>query len=133
MATSGISAPGSADQMRFDYMKLLVTQLRNQNPLEPLDNNEMAAQLSQFAQLEQLQNLNTSFERVLAATQVSQAATLVGKQVSYYSPEDGAAIAGQVDRVEFRDGQVSLIVGNHAIGLGEVISVGIQVEASDKG
>ncbi|KKK94618.1 hypothetical protein LCGC14_2681030 [marine sediment metagenome] len=119
--------------MRFDYMKLLVTQLRNQNPLEPLDNNEMAAQLSQFAQLEQLQNLNTSFERVLAATQVSQAATLVGKQVSYYSPEDGAAIAGQVDRVEFRDGQVSLIVGNHAIGLGEVISVGIQVEASDKG
>ena len=43
----------SAGEIRTNYMNLLVTQLRHQNPLEPMDNNEMASQLALFSQLEQ--------------------------------------------------------------------------------
>ena len=118
------AAADSSEQLRFDYLNLLVTQLRNQNPLEPLDNNQMASQLSQFAQLEQLESINTAFGKVLAAMQVTQAATLVGKEISYYSPDDGSARTGLVDRVEFRDGEVRLLVGADAVGFEDVIGVG---------
>jgi flagellar basal-body rod modification protein FlgD len=53
----------------MDYMKLLVAQLQNQNPLEPLDNKDMTAQLAQFSQLQQLETMNSSFGRVLDSVQ----------------------------------------------------------------
>jgi len=61
---SAISSTPSATDLQTDYMKLLVTQLQNQNPLEPLDNKDMSAQLAQFSQLQQTENLNTSFGNV---------------------------------------------------------------------
>ena len=44
-----------------DFLNLLVTQLRYQNPLDPMDNTEFVAQLAQFSSLEQMSNLNTAF------------------------------------------------------------------------
>src|SRR4030043_1746709 len=77
------SALNSASTIQMDYMKLLITQLQNQNPLEPLDNNEMASQLAQFSQLQQLESMNTSFSDVLAGIQRTYAASLIGKEVSF--------------------------------------------------
>jgi flagellar basal-body rod modification protein FlgD len=45
-----------------EFMKLLLAQLKNQNPLEPMDGTDFAAQLAQFSSLEQLKNLNTTLE-----------------------------------------------------------------------
>ncbi len=71
-----------------DFLKLLVTQMQNQDPLNPLDGSEYVAQLAQFSSLEQLTNINSSLSQNLSATQVmtqsignSLAATLVGKEV----------------------------------------------------
>ncbi len=80
----GVSSIISASNIQMDYMKLLVTQLQNQNPLEPLDNNEMASQLAQFSQLQQLEQMNTSFAEVLATTNRSYANSLIGKQVTFF-------------------------------------------------
>ncbi len=107
----------------MDYLQLLVTQLQNQNPLEPIDNNEMASQLAQLAQLEQLENLNGSFQKVLAAAQVSQAAALVGKKIAFYLPEDGSLAGGTVDRVVFEDGQARLMVADRAVSFENIVSV----------
>jgi flagellar basal-body rod modification protein FlgD len=52
---------GSSSMGKDDFLKLLFTQLKNQDPQNPLDDREMAAQLAQFSSLEQMQNLNTSF------------------------------------------------------------------------
>lgn len=117
------SAAGNSDQLRLDYMNLLVTQLRYQNPLEPMDNTAMASQLSQLAQLEQLENISGTFKKVLAATQLSQAATLVGKTVTYFSPEDGQVREGRVDRVVVDNGEVLLVVGQDAMGFANILSV----------
>jgi len=132
MSTTASGTVGS-DQLRFDYMNLLITQLRNQNPLEPMNNSEMSSQLAQIAQLEQLEHINGTFERVLAATQVSQAATLVGKDVAFYSTTDGAVLTGRVDEVAFEDGEAFLIVGSYAIGIEDVLSVGAPKEAPVEG
>jgi flagellar basal-body rod modification protein FlgD len=125
MSTSSVTATASDIQM--DYMKLLVTQLQNQNPLEPLDNNEMASQLAQFSQLQQLETMNSSFVQVLAAAERSYANSLIGKEVSFVgSTETGETgiIEGAVEQVFNNiDGEILLIVGNHTLGLEEVISV----------
>jgi flagellar hook assembly protein FlgD len=89
MSTPSVTATASDIQM--DYMKLLVTQLQNQNPLEPLDNNEMASQLAQFSQLQQLENMNSSFVQVLAAAERSYANSLIGKEPRRARPASSRA------------------------------------------
>ncbi|MGB8226166.1 MAG: flagellar hook capping FlgD N-terminal domain-containing protein [Sedimentisphaerales bacterium] len=85
MSTSGIT---SASQIQMDYMKLLVTQLQNQNPLEPMDNDQMASQLAQFSQLQQLESMNTSFADVLATTKRNYANSLLNKNVTFYTTNE---------------------------------------------
>jgi flagellar basal-body rod modification protein FlgD len=69
-----------------DFLTLLVTQLQNQDPLNPDDPTEFTAQLAQFSSLEQLFNLNESMENVASAVSDSQklsALTMIGKEVAY--------------------------------------------------
>jgi flagellar basal-body rod modification protein FlgD len=111
----------------MDYVKLLVTQLQNQNPLEPLDNNEMASQLAQFSQLQQLETMNSSFARVLTTIERTYANSLIGKEVSFITEtETGTAgiQSGTVEQVFSNyDGEIFLVAGSHTLGLEDVISV----------
>ena len=124
---STIATAVSASDTQMDYMKLLVTQLQNQNPLEPLDNKDMAAQLAQFSQLQQMENLNTSFGKVLESVQRSYASSLIGKEVSFRATEaDGmtATRTGEVQEVAINDeGQIVLTVDDQRIDLGDVLAI----------
>jgi len=108
-------------------MKLLVTQLQNQNPLEPLDNNEMASQLAQFSQLEQLESMNSSFAKVLTTTERTYANSLIGKDVSFTSETDEGTKdikSGTVEQVvNDVDGKIMLVAGDEVFALEDVISV----------
>ena len=86
---STISTTSTATDIQTDYITLLIAQLQYQNPLEPLDNNEMASQLAQFSQLQQLESMSTSFSEVLATTNRNYANALLGKNVTFYG-EDSA-------------------------------------------
>ena len=117
----------SASEIQSDYMTLLVTQLQNQNPLEPMDNQDMAAQLAQFSQLQQLENVNSSFGNVLDLVQRSYASSLIGKEVSFETTaEDGTTQiqSGQVEGVILNgeDGIV-LQVGDQNVSLADVTAI----------
>jgi len=122
-----VSATNTASSLQMDYMKLLITQLQNQNPLEPLDNNEMASQLAQFSQLQQLESMNTSFAKVLATTELTYANSLLGKEVTFIAETETGATditSGIVEQVYNNvDGEIFLRVGNHTLGLEDIISV----------
>ena len=124
---SSISAANTASNLQMDYMKLLVTQLQNQNPLEPLDNNQMASQLAQFSQLQQLESMNSSFAKVLETTERNYANSLIGKDVSFLAetePGTAETVSGIVEQVYNNvDGQILLLVGGYAPALEDVISV----------
>lgn len=79
----------SSTNIQMDYMKVLVAQLQNQNPLEPLNNNEMASQLAQFSQLQQLESMNSNFAEVLAITNRSYANSLIGKEITFLTRDIG--------------------------------------------
>jgi flagellar basal-body rod modification protein FlgD len=108
-------------------MKLLITQLQNQNPLEPLDNNQMATQLAQFSQLQQLETMNDSFADVLATTELSYANSLLGKEVAFMPQSETGATditSGIVEHVYNNiEGEILLGVGTHVLALQDVISV----------
>jgi flagellar basal-body rod modification protein FlgD len=67
-----------------EFMKLLLAQLRNQDPLKPMDSTDFTAQLAQFSSLEQLQNLNTTLE-IQGVNQMTltyaQSVNMIGKEV----------------------------------------------------
>ena len=73
-----------------DFLTLLVTQLQNQDPLNPDDPTEFTAQLAQFSSLEQLFNLNESMDNVASSVSDSQklsALSMIGKEVTYADSE----------------------------------------------
>ena len=122
-----ISATNTASNIQMDYMQLLITQLQNQNPLEPLDNNEMASQLAQFSQLQQLESMNESFAQVLATTELTYANSLIGKEVSFMAETETGATditSGIVEQVYNNvDGEIFLRVEDYMFGLENLISV----------
>jgi len=116
--------PVSASKQQLDYMTLLVTQLQNQNPLEPMDNQQMAAQLAQLSQLQlteemngnietmnsTMETMNTSFQGAMLMAELDFAKSLLGKEVSFYSGYYDQIISGQVQKVSVIDGQPTLEV-----------------------
>ena len=64
-----------------DFMKLLLAQMSNQDPLKPMEDKEFIAQLAQFNSLEQMQQLNKGMGNLAAAQVATQASALLGQQV----------------------------------------------------
>ena len=124
---SSVSAINSASDIQMDYMKLLVTELQNQNPLEPLDNNQMASQLAQFSQLQQLESMDSNFANVLAVSERTYANTLIGKEVSFMAETqtgDKELTSGMVDEVVTNGGgEILLTIGNRTATLRDIISI----------
>ena len=88
LGVQGISQGGGAILGKDDFLKLLITQLRFQDPLNPMKGTEFAAQLAQFSSVEQLSNMNTSLLQSLDANYLlttaitnTMSATMIGKEV----------------------------------------------------
>jgi flagellar basal-body rod modification protein FlgD len=119
---SSVLSTAAVSNIQMDYMKLLIAQLQNQNPLEPLDNNEMASQLALFSQLQQLESMNGSFAQVLSTTNRSYANSLLGKRVTFFSEDETTGelekITGTVESV-FNDPTTGEVLLGVTAGEGE--------------
>lgn len=104
------------------FMRLMIEQLKNQDPLNPLKSNEFTTQLSQINSLEQLINLNKSFQSFFGAGQLSEATALIGKYVEGLDANNNQ-IAGIVERVEVIDGVPTLKIGDQLLMPSQVVTV----------
>lgn len=103
----------SNDQMdKFDFLQLLVTQLRYQDPLKPMDDRDFAAQLAQFSALEQVAE-QTKW------TQMTYGLGLVGQKVTY-TDDEGAVKTGVATALRMVDGKPMLVLGSVEIELSQV-------------
>ena len=122
MATDGVSALGGTGSLgQSDFLKLLVTQLQNQNPLDPVKDTEFISQLAQFSSLQGIQTLNASFDQTLKLQQLTGGADLIGRTVRFTT--NGSASSGQVAGLQVQDGKVLLQVGGSSVPLDSVSGV----------
>jgi len=129
-----------SDLGQQDFLHLMLTQLKNQDPFKPLDSGEFLGQLAQFGTVSGLATLQTSFDSLktsLVSNQALQAASLVGRaalvDTSTMSTTDGQAVGGAVDlpdstsalTITVRDstGQVvrTIPLGSHAKGQAQFV------------
>lgn len=88
---------------RNDFLLLLTTQLKYQDPLQPLQDHEFIAQLAQFSTLEELQTLNQRMDLFAWVGGMGQAASFIGRTVTLQLP-DGSRVEGVVDGVRVQNG-----------------------------
>lgn len=104
------SAQKTSAMGKDDFLKLMTTQLRRQDPMKPVDDTAFLAQMAQFTSLEQLTNLGTVASQQLSAEGVSQALALSGRTVDYVAA-DGTTRTGVVEAVVFDGGVPQLTIG----------------------
>lgn len=126
-AESTASTRNTGELGKDDFLKLLITQVQNQDPLNPSTDTEFIAQLAQFSSLEQMQNLNRSFS-------YSTGIALMGKYISA-EVDDGNGkvkfIDGRVDTVRIMNGEVYAVVGEDDVPLDKITWVGNADLSSD--
>ncbi|MHB8170474.1 MAG: flagellar hook capping FlgD N-terminal domain-containing protein [Thermincolia bacterium] len=119
----GVPFTGSQSLGKDDFLKLLVAQLKYQDPLKPLEDKEFIAQMAQFSSLEQMQNLGKLQVNLIRESVVGQAINLIGRTVDAIDPETNQVFAGKVTAMKMVDGQPKLIIGNKEVDMGYITKV----------
>jgi flagellar basal-body rod modification protein FlgD len=98
-----------------DFLKLLVAQMQNQDPMNPTDSTASIAQMAQFSSLEQMTNISTSMDKLntnmtnyFQQSALTQGAALIGKTVSGVDTDGKTPIEGTVEAVKWLDGDPKL-------------------------
>lgn len=117
-------SPGSAQAEldRMAFLQLLMTQLQHQDPLEPVENTDMIAQLAQFSSLEQMTNLNSSFGALsgnIDQLNFISASGLVGRYVHGVDMA-GEPVQGRVEGVQLNGSTVFLSVDGRMVSMAGV-------------
>jgi len=104
------------------FLRILVTQLTNQDPLEPLKDTEFIAQMAQFSELEQMMNISKQLDNLMMLSLLSSGG-LVGRTVSFFD-EAGEEASSRVLSVRFGDGDMTLeLASGEGIPLGAILSI----------
>ncbi|MBR4330417.1 MAG: hypothetical protein IKP71_11275 [Candidatus Riflebacteria bacterium] len=106
-----------------DFLQLLTTQLKNQNPMNPMEDMDFIGQMAEFSSLEQMLNLNTGVDKIntaLTNNTTTQAMMFLGTNVTANVDESDEPITGTVSTIGFKDNQPYLKVGEYAVALDQV-------------
>jgi flagellar basal-body rod modification protein FlgD len=118
-ATTTTAAP---DQFGKDtFLKLLVAQLKYQNPLSPSDPTQFLAQTAQFSMVEKLNDIASSGTAQTSAQQQLAAATMIGKNVAW--SVDGQSGSGLVTSAKFTSDGAVVVVGGNTVRLADVTEI----------
>lgn len=129
---TGKSTTSEADKSlgQDAFLKLLVAQLKYQDPMNPADGADFMAQTAQFTMVEKLSEMQKQGESTITGQQQLQAIQMVGKQVSYVNDIGGTA-TGTVESVRFSPTGQTLTIDGKQVGLGNVTEVLREVGTTD--
>lgn len=112
----------SKTQVDYDsFLKLLVAQMKNQDPTNPMDSTQYVAQLASFSQVEQSVNMNAKLDNLLQSSALAQANSLIGRTVTN---SDGT-LSGKVVSVKLGTSSITAVLAN-----GKEILMGAGVKIS---
>lgn len=133
-SSNSVSTAVNKSLGKDDFLKLLVTELKNQDPLKPTDNKDFIAELAQFSSLEQMNNISSAIEELninltflTHQSLLTQGASLIGKQV-FGQGDNGEIIKGIVDSVKMINSSIQLQVGDKTLDLINVTDISTPAE-----
>jgi flagellar basal-body rod modification protein FlgD len=105
------------------FLKLLITQLSQQDPTQPMEDKQFIAQMAQFSSLEQMNNISQQMTAMNQRASLSEAYAMLGKKIQSFNAETGRVTEGTVSSIR-RDGDsIFLMVGNTAVSPNDVSAV----------
>jgi flagellar basal-body rod modification protein FlgD len=123
--TSDTTVPRNASIAQEDFLRILLTQLRFQDPLKPVDNQQFVAQLAQFSALEINRQQSEKIDTLLQLNTTGQAIGLLGQQVEVRGAA-GAGV-GEVIAVSFATGEARLSVKTPTTTMIDVRLIDVQL------
>ena len=113
---STTTATSNSTLTQADYLKLLVTQLTQQDPMNPQSDTAFASELAQFSSLQATEDLSSNL-------QTMQAANLIGATVTVQSSTDSTTTSGVVSAVQIVSGTPEILVGGDYYTLSQIQSI----------
>ncbi len=122
-AQASTTSTGLAGISTADFLNLFITQLQNQDPLNPTDSNDFLTQTAEFSEVQGITQLNQNVSQLLSSQQLTQAAALIGQTVTYQPASGGSTQSGTVSAVSMLNGQAQLTIGSSSVPLTQVVSI----------
>ncbi|MDB6052999.1 MAG: flgD [Verrucomicrobiales bacterium] len=105
-----------------DFLKLLVTQMTSQDPMNPQKDTDFIAQMASFSNLEQSKNMGADISTMLGAEQITQANSLIGRTVSL-QVNNSTRSSGVVTAVQVQAGKPQVVVDGQSYDLSKVTNI----------
>lgn len=105
------------------FLRLLVTELRHQDPTQPMQDREFVAQMAQFSSLEQITSMNNAMQSLQNSFRAGEAYNLLGRRVDALNTTTGDVTSGTVTRVSQRDNVYRVTVNNREYDLSQIQAV----------
>lgn len=120
-STSAAASASKKATLDYDtFLTLLVQQMKNQDPTEPMDATEQIAQLATFSQVEQTIQTNKNLENLLQSSTLNQAGTIIGRTIT----NADKSITGVIKEVQvYSDGLIALLESGEKV----VVSAGVTI------
>ena len=121
-APAKASSAGKSELGQDAFLKLLVAQMKYQDPNNPADGTQFMAQTAQFTQVEKLSQLVTDQQSMMSAQRMLSAGSMVGRTVSFVG-SDATTVTGVVTSASFNGSEPTLRVGDTDVALSSVKEV----------
>ena len=132
-SNSSSQSSGQNDALRGldldQFLKLMITELQNQDPLNPMDNTQILTQIGEMRQIQSSTTLTDTLSAMTLGQNLTTASGLIGKTITALD-DSGQSITGKVDKVTVTDGVPLLHIGDSTVKLQNVKEVN-GVEATD--
>lgn len=113
-----------------DFLKMMITELQNQDPLDPMDNRQILEQIGQIREIVSNDRLTETLEAAFLGQNLATASKMMGQWIVTLA-DDGESVlaAGRVDQVSIEDGVPKLHVGSSKIKLKDISVIQSEVDA----
>jgi len=116
--TGSITSPGTGD-----FLDLLISQITNQNPMEPMDNETMITQMTQMQTMETLEHLDETIATMMVYQNLMNSSNLIGKKVTVINSETGEKVTGKVEGIRIENGFPGIVIDGAVYDISLITSV----------
>lgn len=121
-SSSSTSTPGFGSLTTADFMQMLIAELQNQDPTQPMSSQDLLGQLATMSQLQSTTDLDTALQSNTTNQQLSIGASFIGKTING-TDASGAAVSGVVDQAFLQSGTAYVGVGTSQVPLANITNV----------